>query len=279
MHGAISVKDIKREHVRRFYTENEPLGPAAQRVHRRNVNSMLNVALSEGWIDGNPAHGLKLSNAAQIDTGDDADDDGFPFSPTQLRNILAKAETEWADDKEMLLALRVLVYSGARAGEVCQLRCDQIETIEGIPGMRIRAEHSTQSVKNKPSRRVVPLHPKIAADVLAQSENGSEWLFPSFPHHRRAHHADKLQAAFNGRFDHKHGRYLGLLRRACGITDKNLTLHSTRHSFITACRAAGVPDSTWERITGHGKKTVSERYGTVPLIVLASAMASVDPLR
>jgi integrase len=90
--------------------------------------------------------------------------------------------------------LRVLVYSGARAGEVCQLRCEDIETIDGASRMRVRAKHPLQSVKNKPSRRDIPLHPEIAADVLAHSGNGGEWLFPSFPHDKRAGHAAQLRS-------------------------------------------------------------------------------------
>jgi integrase len=101
---------------------------------------------------------------------------------------------------------------------------------------------------------------------------------PSFPHNKLGAHLRQLQAAFNSRFSRKLGKHIGLLRGVCGIMDPDLTLHSVRHSWITAARAAGVDDATSDRITGHDKRTVSARYGSMPLPILAAAVALVDPL-
>jgi integrase len=47
-------------------------------------------------------------------------------------------------------------------------------------------------------------------------------------------------ATFNGKFNKKLNRHVGLLRGVCRITDRDLTLHSTRHSFIDAMRRAKI---------------------------------------
>ena len=276
--GQLGVKAITREHIRAFYKANETLKPEAQGHHRKVANAMFRVALSEGWVDVNPADGLKLTVSAARDHTDD-DDDGYPFPPAELKRVLDAATIEWKDDPDKLLALRIMIFSGARAGEVCQLRSTQIETIDGIPCMRIRAEHPAQRIKNKPSRRIVPLHPAIAADVLAYKGAGHEWLFPSFPHRKQGAHAKQLQAAFNGSWNSKLSKHVGLLRGVCKIMDKDLTLHSTRASFIDACRRSGMPEDMEKRIAGHGKGDVHGRYGKgAGLAAMARQLESVSPL-
>jgi integrase len=276
--GDMPVKAITRDKVETFYKKNatEGLGPAAQVKHRDHLKAMLQVACARGWIDSNPAAHPTLS--AAVNKACDGDEDGEKsFTPAQLTMILDRAAVEWADDADKLLALRVLVFSGARASEVCQLRSIDIERVDGVACMRFR-EGAGQSLKNKPSRRIVPLHTKIAADVLAHSGNGNEWLFPSFPHNRPNGHAAHLQAAFNGRKT-KEGPYVGLLRGVCGITDEALTLHSTRHSFTDAMRRAGVSEDLQRRIVGHGKPDVHARYGGRGLLpAMAQAMEDVNPL-
>ena len=133
-------------------------------------------------------------------------------------------------------------------------------------------------VKNRPSRRVVPLHKEIAADVLARAANGHEWLFPAFPHDKRGKHARSLQAAFNGRRK-PDGSYVGFLRGVLGIMDPNLTLHSTRHSFIDAMRRVNVPEDMLRRIVGHGKPDVNSKYGRgAGLVAMAKVLEAVEPL-
>ena len=277
--GDTPVKSITRKMVQAFYDKNEAeaLGRAAQMKHRDHLKTLLELALREDWIESNPAAKVTLS-AAVTKKVTGADDSYRAFTPAQLADILAKAKVTWGADDEKTLALRTLVFSGARANEICQLRCSDIETIDGVSVMRI-PEGLGQSVKNAPSARLVPLHPAIASDVLAQSGNGSEWLFPSFPHDNPAGHAETLRDAFNGRFDKKKDRFFGLLRGVCGIVDPALVLHGCRHSFIDACRRAGISEDIERRLVGHGKPDVHARYGRgAGLVAMAAALASVDPL-
>ena len=275
--GDLSVRDIKRDHIRAFYTANEAekLGRAAQEKHRDHLKALFAMALSEGWIDAAPTAGIML-NAAPREEGDD-DDDGKPFTPAQLRHILAKAqETRFGGDRhdDYMLILRTLIYSGARSEEIAQLRPDDIETIDGVPAMRIRERPELlTSVKNKPSRRIVPLHKEIAADVLARAGDGNEWLFPSLLHDKRGGHGRTLRGAFNGREGQS------FLRVTCGIVDPDLSLHSTRHSFIDACRRSGIAEDTERRIVGHGKPDVHAKYGRgAGLEAMAAALQGVEPL-
>lgn len=280
------VKSITRAMVDAFYRANasEKLGPAAQTKHRDHLKAMLQIACAEGWIDTNPAQHVTLSAAVKrAAVKDDDEDDGKSFSPAQLATLLDAAAIEWKDEPDKLLAFRMLVWTGARSNEICQLRVDQVKTSDdGIPYIRLRVGPG-QSLKNPKSKRNVPLHASIAADVLAHSGHGyGPWLFPSFPHKHPKKHNAALQAAFNGRWvaatKTKPAHYVGLLRGVVGITDPELTLHGTRHAFKDAMTRARVEKNTRKEVMGHGKGCVHDDYGIEILELANEAVQYTEPL-
>jgi integrase len=276
--GNLSVREITREHIRQFYAANDremPDKPAARTKHAEHIKALLNLAAHMDWRDDNPADKLRISVASTVE--DDGDDEnGKSFTPEQLTAILAAAKVKWKDKSDELLALRMLIYGGFRSNEACQLRSKDIETKDGFPCVRVR-KGPGQSVKNKSSRRYVPLHHEIADELQTRTRAGNEWLFPSFPHKNPKKHNARLTAAFNGR-KLKDGTYTGLLRGVCGITDPDLTLHCVRHSFKDACRRARVDEETRKEMMGHGKGCEHEKYGIEMLELAADAMLDINPL-
>lgn len=288
--GDLSVKDITRDQIRQFYAANDrelPDKPKAREKHADHIKALLNLAASVGWRDDNPADKIRISVAS---TAHDADDKGKKaFTPAQLCAIVEAAKVEWKDNPDAILALRMLIFGGFRSNECCQLRSSDIENKDGVACIRVR-KGPGQSVKNKPSRRYVPLHKEIAADVLARSGDGNEFLFPSFPHINPKGHNRWLVSAFNGRKrpdgtgGHQNSdgsvksAYVGLLRGTCGITDPDLTLHSIRRSFKEACRRARVELETCNELMGHGKGCENEKYSGEMLELMADAIHEVNPL-
>lgn len=75
-----------------------------------------------------------------------------------------------------------MVYSGARLGEVCGLRIQDVREIEGIPYIALR-DHKDRELKRAASVRDVPLHPELIRlgfleFVRAMEAEGEEFLFP-----------------------------------------------------------------------------------------------------
>ncbi|MGE0853423.1 MAG: hypothetical protein AB7O44_28055 [Hyphomicrobiaceae bacterium] len=165
LNGKQAVREIARAHVESFYAQNKlemPDKAPAQVAMRNHIRAMLNVAVKAGWIDANPAATVDVDAdvLAAAQRGNDDDDDGYPFSPLQLRHILYWAKAaRWGGKRhdDYMLALRMLIWTGARSNEVCQLRSTDIATVEGVPCVRFR-EGEGQSLKNKSSRRDIPLH-------------------------------------------------------------------------------------------------------------------------
>ena len=61
---------------------------------------------------------------------------------------------------------RLLIYTGARLKEICQLRPQDVITEQGIPLLVIHDAGERQSIKNTASIRKVPLHPAVQRSWL-----------------------------------------------------------------------------------------------------------------
>ena len=56
----------------------------------------------------------------------------------------------------------IALFSGMRQGEICQLFCDDIMTVNGVPCFRIRTcQERKQGVKTEQSQRTIPIHPVL----------------------------------------------------------------------------------------------------------------------
>ena len=57
----------------------------------------------------------------------------------------------------------VLLHTGARPAEICQLRVSDVMTQDNIACLNITDEGEAQSIKNGNSRRLVPIHSRLIA--------------------------------------------------------------------------------------------------------------------
>ncbi|MEZ5856757.1 MAG: hypothetical protein R3D67_19175 [Hyphomicrobiaceae bacterium] len=146
-----------------------------------------------------------------------------------------------------------------------QLRPSDITSVAGVPILRITDEVGT--LKNKFSRREVPIHPSCM-DVVKRAEALADepWLFMSL---RRS--KDK-----GTRFQRIASRFL---RDVVGIDDTGLTMHSLRHTWRTVAREIDMPEPVSRAIMGHAMgRDDHAGYGGLPsLTKRAEWMAKVDP--
>jgi integrase len=192
------------------------------------------------------------------------------FSPEQVRTILDKAKAE-RPDYEMIV--RLLAYHGARSGEICQLRCDDVTTLHGVPVFRIHDRHGR--VKNKASIRDVPIHPKCMdivehAQRTAKEHGADAWLFPDLKEYRQSR-AHVFQNYCSRVF----------LRKKCGILERHYTMHSLRHSWRTMARELSMPEAVSRAIMGHSQgRDDHGGYGSGPSLKLcAKWIKKIDPLK
>jgi len=212
------------------------------------VRLLLGIAKGRGLIENNYAEGAELpppKRAVELRK---------PYSPAQVEAVMSATEGARDSDPTMYWLPRLARWTGARLNELHQLRREDLQTREGIPGLMItdEGEHDegvALRLKNEGSRRWVPLAAPVRdfAEWAGTCPDGP--LFPS--------KADKhgiVSAAFSKRY----GR---LLRNTLKIEDKRITFHSWRHGFADMCRAAGVSQEVRMALMGHAEGGAAGAYG------------------
>ena len=150
------------------------------------------------------------------------------------------------------------VYSGARVGEIAQLRGSDVQKIQGHWVVRVTPEAGT--VKNREAR-LVPVHTHLIEigflDMVKDAGEG-----PLF------YETGRMPTVVADRVG-------SWVRAECGISDKSVRPnHAWRHLWKTRARSAGIEADVRDAIQGHATRTEGEEYGEWAVEALAKAMAN-----
>ena len=159
-----------------------------------------------------------------------------------------------------------------RSGEACQLRCEDVVSLHGVPVLRIHDLYG--SLKNRASVRDIPIHPACMAicdlaHAVAADRAPEPWLFPSLP----------VKRLGRGRWFQDYGSRF--LRKKVGTADPRYTMHSFRHLWRTLARECEMPESVSRSIMGHTLGGGEHgAYGSAPSLKRrAEWLAKIDPLQ
>ena len=164
------------------------------------------------------------------------------------------------------------LFTGARLEEIGQALTSDLKHEDDIHYLDINTldRRAGKRVKNRSSRRKLPLHPElIRCGLLVYIEErrqaGDGRLFPA------------LRPSVTGQMTGNWSKWWSRYTDSLGITDPRKVFHSFRHAFKDACRAARIEEELHDALTGHTSASVGRRYGNgVPLEVLAEAVAKVS---
>lgn len=133
----------------------------------------------------------------------------------------------------------IALYSGARLSEICQLEIKNIQTIDGVPVLKITDNGEGQSVKSAAGHRVIPIHSKLLElgfMNFVESQTGTA-LWEKLP---------KRDGKAGGFFS----QFFSSLRKSLGIPP-NIVFHSFRHTFRSALAEKGISELIIDRLLGH----------------------------
>jgi integrase len=218
--------------------------------HITIVKGLLKFAFDNGLIPSNPAVALTLPPVKSNKRA---------FTPDERYRVLMASR-----DAEPLIRWGnwIAAFSGARLSEITKATTDDIEFEGDIGILNITADRA----KNGKARRV-PLHSSVIRegflDYLKEVSPGP--LFPD-------------------RIGWNHSAIVNRWLRKLGITDKNASFHSHRHSFYSLANELlddenpRIPERFAEAIAGHSDGRASRRYGDIPIATLASYIERIpDP--
>jgi integrase len=268
--------------------DTQRLSPKTLLHHHIQISALFNLAVEEKLVTESPmssrllrksiADNLKVAPRRQFTIAElnklfrSKVYIGDPGNPKNVK-IPKRGGNFWVP----LLAL----FHGMRCNEACQIYTEDVKTWEGISFISIREEREDgttceKRLKTKQSKRDVPLHPELKRLGFLQfvEERRQDTLCPRLFPDLKPGHKGYFSDAFSKRFHHFVKNTLG--------EECEATMHSFRHQFRDATRAARLPAETvallagWENGEGPMSRQMSH-YGRGPeyLRILAEDIAKV----
>ncbi|MFT9408245.1 tyrosine-type recombinase/integrase [Acetobacter fabarum] len=163
------------------------------------------------------------------------------------RELALLASASWhstsVPEQTFRLATLIAAYSGMRLGEICTLRKEDLQTVDGIPCFLIQPHAETSwSPKTDAGTRIVPIHSKlIEAGILTLKDTtDGPYLISS------------LETSKQGVRGAALGRAFSLLKTRIGLPAE-ITFHSFRHTVSTQLRNAdaNIREVWIDRLLGH----------------------------
>lgn len=150
----------------------------------------------------------------------------------------------------------LLLHSGARVSEICQLDTADIKCIDDIWCIDINEKGQDKRLKSASSKRLVPLHSKLIERgflryAQKRYENKQQKLFSFKP---IGSYRDWSKTFVN--------RFSKILDDLGFIPSYRPTLHGLRHTFIDELQQHGIAENFVANLVGHTKLTLTfDRYG------------------
>lgn len=247
---------------------------SAQTVAEVWVNAAKTIfawAVSQKHVDQNPFTGIKITVPKKVRHRETQ-----AFRNEELTTIL-RASLEPPPQRLAVhyAALRrwvpwICAYTGARAGEITQLRGQDVICQDGVWALRLTPEAGT--IKTG-AARVVPIHDHLIEqgflDFVKQSGRG-----PMFynPENRRKAEAQDLTNPGQPQAVKSRNK-LAAWVRSLGIDDSELSpTHAWRHTFKQIADRHGMSERVSDAITGHSPQTEGRKYGQPTLEDMAEAL-------
>jgi len=261
--GHDDASKVTEEDVVRFKDHRLAQGISLKTIRDSDLASLKSLyrwALANRRLKNDPVAGIRVPSQrkAVLRSKGFSDDEATSILVHALRVERGRQSAQTFAAKRWVPWL--MAYSGARVGEIAQLRKEDVLRREGIDYIRITPEAG--AVKDKKAREV-PLHPHLIdmgfLTFVERSRTGSLFL--------------KV-----GRGGDVLGPLRGLKNRLSEfvravLPDKQVAPnHGWRHRFKTVGREVGIADTTLDAIAGHAASNIGAAYGDVTLKTKASAI-------
>jgi integrase len=221
-------------------------------------------------ISSNPFSGVKVTSQRKIHSRATPE-----FTEEEIALILRRATAvEYKSAGPIEAAKRwvpwLCAYTGARVGEITQLRGADVVQREGHWVIHITPDAGTVKTR-KP--RTVPLHEHLIDQgfLIFARESGNGPLF----------YNDKSRSKATGDDPTKPPRHRAIITlnrigqwvREIGVTDKAIRPnHAWRHTFKRRAARAGIEAGVRNAICGHSPRDVADLYETPTLSDMAAAL-------
>ncbi|UPT96303.1 hypothetical protein J4G48_0046050 [Bradyrhizobium barranii subsp. apii] len=254
IHGQITEKR-QASTVREVWLSASRTVFAWARVHKR--------------IHQNPFKEVKVDVPRKVQKREDGRSFTAEEATTILMASLAHKKPTTPTERARRWVPWLCAYSGARSGEITQLRGADIENRSGFYVMKITPDAGTTKTSQA---RTVPLHEHIIAqgfiDMVRQVGKGALFYNDKTPQNVSS---DPLKPSRSRAQTAR--AHLGTWVRGLGVDDPDISPnHSWRHLFKRIGDEIGMPEKLNDAITGHVPPTEGRKYGPPKVATLAEAL-------
>jgi integrase len=221
----VQVRELTSRHVDLLHAKVGESGATRANRVLEVFRKSLNLAIRWGWIAKNPADGFRRNAEHPRERY------LTPAEYARVFDALGRMKNQKAAN-----AIRLLILTGARRGEVLSLEWGDLDLAEGIWN---RPPHKSKDRK----RKRIPLSAEASALLNAMRETStSKFLFPTS----------------NGTHMSDLNRPWAWLRSETGLHD--LRVHDLRHSFASVLISGGVALEAIGKLLGHSQHQTTLRY-------------------
>ncbi len=257
------------------------LADNSRRNYFFNMFSVFQYAVETKLLEDNPFNDRLFKQRFTPTQNDgEPDDRAVPFTMTELQKLFsAPLYTGCKDDERGYVkpgpnVIRrgrfwvplIALFHGLRLNEICQLYTEDVKYDEGELVMEVRTflddgPALDKALKNKASKRTVPIHPELLKMGFQeyvngrQAEIGSHRLFPEL---RIAKKSGSYGDVFSKWFSRFVVHAIGQKPQA--------TFHSFRHGWRDALREADVSEERVNKLGGWAHRGQHAKYGRAKLI-------------
>lgn len=235
------------------------------------VKAVFRLARSKFLIDSDPSEGVAVKIPKAVQSRSKG------FTEQEARQILSCANAVFDQPSRVAyhntLARRwvpwICAYTGARVGEVTQLRTEDLIIVDGIPQITITPEAGSVKAGHY---RIVPLHPHLQeiglVDFIRSAKPG--YLFHAGG--KTPEESVRLSGVVRGKIG-------DWVRNTVGIKDSRVAPnHAWRHRFKTVGRNADIDLIYLDAIQGHAGRTAGEGYGEFSITTLYREICKLPPI-
>ena len=250
MSADFAVALLKYRHIDAFmlHLTQKGLKEKTLREYKAACSQMLGFAVKMEYIGQNPFNDIKVKRSQPTPRP--------RWERPQLKRLFGSPTFTlhaYHNSDDFWLPL-VLLYTGARPAEICQLQVGDVVTDDTIASFDITDEGESQSVKTDHSKRRVPIHSKLIAlgflhYVEQRRRQGHTQLF----HCKAVGEFGEWTKGFEGRFS----RSLNKLGFAAG---QRPTAYGFRHAVIDELQRLDTPEHVVADLVGHSKQGFTYRH-------------------
>ncbi len=247
--------------------QRQPMSVATTNSYMNKLSGLLNWAVNEGYIQRNPARGLKVADPVR------KRDKRTPFSTEQLNTIFnAPIYRGCVDDdagyrlpgkmqprRSRFWVPLIALFSGMRLNEICQLNTEDVREVHDIPSFVVTTSTikgaNDKRLKTKNAERIIPIHPTLLhiglmAYVQTRLEGRGSKLFPD------------IEISVTGYYSDNFSKWFGHFLSHAGAKAPRTSFHSFRHCFRDGLREAQIPREIAYAIGGWSSDSPGEAAET-----------------